>query len=195
VILGGIAGGVALFVWSVLAWTLLPLHRSSLGRIAAESAVVEALVAARTPGGLYVVPGLPDLSGKSREERAAALGDWEGRAGRGPVATLVYQPGGRSPGRMFRPMARGLVLAVAAALFSAFALSRARIASHLGRVAFVLGAGVFAWLLGPAMQWNWLAFPAGFTLRVLVDAVAGWAIVGVVQAGIVRPGPSGSPPA
>jgi hypothetical protein len=195
VLLGGIAGGVALFVWSVLAWTLLPLHRPSLGTLGAEARVVDALVDAGTPGGLYVIPGLPDLSGKSRAERAAALRDWENRIGRGPVATLVYRPLGHSPARMFRPLARGLVLAMAAALFSAFALSRARIANHLGRVAFVLGAGLFAWLLGPAMQWNWLAFPTGFTLRVLVDAMTGWAIVGVVQAGIVRPGPSGSPPA
>jgi hypothetical protein len=195
VLLGGVAGGAVLFVWSVLAWTLLPLHQSSLGRFGAESRVVEALADARTPGGLYVIPGPPDLSGKSEEEQAAARKDWEDRASRGPVATLVYRPGGRSPSRMFRPMVRGLGLAVAAATFSAFALSRARIASHFGRVAFVLGMGLFAWLLGPGMQWNWFAYPADYTLSVLVDALAGWAIVGVVQAGIVRPVASGSPEA
>jgi hypothetical protein len=180
VLLGGIAGGVALFVWSVVAWTLLPLHKSSIRRLPAEDRVVAALVEARTEGGLYVVPGLPDSSGKSEDEKAAAQQEWEDRAGRGPVATLAYHPGGRPPNRMFRPMVRGLGLAVAAAIFSAFSLSRARIANHFGRVAFVLGMGFFAWVLGPAMQWNWFA------------ALAGWAIVGVVQAGIVRPVPSGS---
>ena len=189
-LLGGIAGGVVLFVWSVLAWTLLPLHRSSLRTLAAESRVVEALAQARTPGGLYVIPGLPDASGKTEEERAAAQREWEDRALRGPVATLAYHPEGRSPARMFRPMMRGLGFAVAAAVFSAVVLRRANIASHVGRVALVLGMGLFAWILGPAMQWNWFAYPADYTLSVLVDTLAGWAIVGVVQAGIVRPASS-----
>jgi hypothetical protein len=187
VLLGGIAGGVALFVWSVVAWTLLPLHQSSLRALAAEDRVVAALVEARTPGGLYVIPGRREPAEKSKDGLAAAEQDWEDRATRGPIATLAYRPGGRSPGRMFRPMARGLGLAIAAAVFSAWALSRARIANHFGRAAFVLGMGCFAWLLGPAMQWNWFAFPADYTLAVLLDTVGGWAIVGIVQAGIVRP--------
>ncbi len=188
--LGGVAGGVALFVWNILAWTLLPLHASSLRAFAAEDRVVEALVEARTPEGLYVIPSPPDTAGMSKEEAAAAQEAWESRASRGPVATLAYRPGGRAPNRMFRPMARGLVLALAAAFFSAWALSRARIAGHFGRVAFVLGMGVFAWALGPAMLWNWFSYPGDYTIAVLLDSVAGWVIVGIVQAGIVRPGPS-----
>ncbi len=190
--LGGIAGGVALFVWSVVAWTLIPLHASTVRRLAAEDRVVEALVAARTPAGFYVIPAPPDTAGMAEEQATAAENAWEERAGRGPVATLAYRPEGRAPNRMFRPMARGLGLALVASLFSAWALSRARIASHFGRVAFVLGMGLFAWVLGPAMMWNAFSYPADYTVAVLVDALAGWAIVGVVQAGIVRPGRSDS---
>jgi hypothetical protein len=190
VLLGGIAGGVALFVWSVVAWTLLPLHASSLRRLAAEDRVVAALVDAKTPEGLYVIPAPPDNDGKTEEQSAAATEEWESRASQGPVATLAYRPGGRPPSRMFRPMARGLGLALAAALFSAWALSRARISSHFGRVGFVLGLGLFGWVLGPAMLWNWFSYPADYAIAVLVDAAAGWAIVGVVQAGILRPSPS-----
>ncbi len=190
VLLGGVAGGVALFVWSVVAWTLLPLHASSLHKLAAEDRVVAALVEAKTPEGLYLIPAPPDTKGKTEEQAAAEIEAWNERSGRGPVATLAYHPGGRSPTRMFRPMARGLGLALAATFFSAWALSRARIASHFGRVGFVVGMGLFAWALGPAMLWNWFAYPADYTVAVLLDALAGWAIVGVVQAGIVRPSPS-----
>jgi hypothetical protein len=187
-----VAGGVALLVWSVVAWTLLPLHRSSLRRIEAEDRVVAALVEAGTPGGVYVIPGVPTAPGGSKEAAAAAMSDWEARASRGPLATLAYRPVGRAPGRMFRPIARGLALAVAAALFSAWALSRTRITVFLGRAAFVAGMGLFAWILGPAMQWNWFAYPAGYTTAVLLDALIGWAIVGIVQAGIVRAAPATS---
>ena len=194
ILLGGVAGGVALLVWSVLAWTLLPLHRSSLRRLEAEDRVVAALVEADTRGGLYVIPGLPASLGESKEAAAGAASEWEARASRGPLATLAYRPVGRPPGRMFRPIVRGLLLATAAALYSAWALSRARIGSFLGRAAFVVGMGLFAWTLGPAMQWTWFAYPAGYTAAVLFDALAGWAIVGIVQAGIVRPVPAPSPP-
>ncbi len=193
VLLGGMAGGVALFVWSVVAWTLLPLHSPSVRRLPAEEQVIGALVTAKTSAGFYVIPGLPDPSG-SLKERQEAMKAWEERAGHGPVATLVYNPAGRSPSRMFRPMIRGLALALACTLFSAWVLSRARIASHLGRVAFVLGMGSFSWFLGPAMQWNWFGYPGGHTLAMLADVVIGWAIVGVVQAGILRPVVSGPTP-
>jgi len=195
VLLGGMAGGVALFVWSIVAWTLLPLHSPSTRRLPAEDQVVAALVTAQTPAGFFVIPGLHEPSGSSKEQQEAAMKAWEDRAGHGPVATLVYNPAGRSPSRMFWPMIRGLSLALACTLFSAWVLSRARIASHLGRVAFVLGMGSFAWFLGPAMQWNWFGYPGGYTLAMLTDAVIGWAIVGVVQAGILRPVVSGPPPA
>ena len=39
---------------------------------------------------------------------------------------------------------------------------------------------------------HWFAYPLDYTLAVLLDAFAGWAIVGVVQAGIVRPVTSGA---
>ncbi len=186
-LIAGIAGGVVLFVWGVVSWMLLPIYQSSLRTLPGEEGVVAALVATRAGAGLYVIPGLPRADAGSKEAAAAAEHAWEEKSRRGPVALLVYDPEGRAMNRMFWPMARGLSLCLLAAFFSAWALSRARIAAHLGRILFVLGLGVFGWVLGPGMEWQVFGYPGDYTLATLVGSVAGWVIVGVVQAGIVRP--------
>jgi hypothetical protein len=187
IVLAGVSGGVVLLVWGVVAWTLLPLYQPALGKLANEDELIAGLVAQTTQHGIYVIPALPYPPKPAAEERAAAEEAWELKSRRGPVALLIYDPGGRAPNRMLRPMLRGLALYLAAGFFSAWALSRARIDTHWGRVLFVLGLGLVTWLLGPGMQWNWLGFPERYTLATLGDHLGGWAIVGVVQAGIVGP--------
>lgn len=185
VVLGGLSGGLALFIWGIVAWFVLPSHASLLRALPAEDRVVQALEGARTERGLYVIPAPPDLRGPTGDPAAQLA--WEERMSRGPVALLVYQPEGWNPGRLFRPLVPGILLCLLAGTFASWALSRARIRSHPGRIAFVFGFGVFAWLLGPGSQWIWFHYPYDYALATLLDSVIGWAIVAVVQAGIVRP--------
>jgi pullulanase/glycogen debranching enzyme len=37
-----------------------------------------------------------------------------------------------------------------------------RIEAYFGRSLFVLGLGLFGWLLGPGMQWHWLGYPSDY---------------------------------
>jgi hypothetical protein len=171
----GVAGGVALFVWGVVSWMVLPLHRAQLRALPDEERVVEALRGAGIERGLYLVPGPGDLG-------------WEEKARRGPRALVAYDPTGSPPNRMFRPMALALVSSILAGTFSALVLSGSRTQGFPGRILLVLGLGVFAWLLGPAGEWIWLPYPAGHALVTFLDAVAGWAIVGALQTGILKNG-------
>jgi hypothetical protein len=170
----GVAGGVALFVWGVVSWTVLPFHRSVLRTLPGEDRVVADLRESGTGPGMYRVPGDP------------ADGD------RGPRALVLYDPSGTPPNHMFRPMALALVASILAATLSSFVLSEVRTAGYAGRMLLAIGFGVLAWLLGPATEWIWFPYPAGHVLASLLDAVAGWAIVGAVQAGLLK---SGSGPA
>lgn len=181
--IGGLSGGLALFVWSVVAWTFLPLEGNVLRALPSEGLVVEALRAAGAGEGIFVIPA-PIGPGPVDEAAAAARED---KVRQGPTAVLVYDPSGTSPNRMFWPLARGVAFSLMATTFAAFALSRARLRSWAARVAFVLGLGVFAWVLGPGAQWVWFNYPTEYLLTSLVDALAGWLIVGIVQTGIVRP--------
>lgn len=184
--IGGLAGGVVFFVWSVVVWTLLPIHQSVFRSLPDEVGVVDALGSADTPAGLYAIPGPPAESG-TPEEAAEAERQWEEKSRRGPTGFIIYRPGGRAPNRMFRPLATGLLASLASGIFSAWALSRARIRGHLGRIAFVAGLGLFGWVLGSGLQGYGLQTTPLYLLATLIDAAGGWVIVGVVQAGIVRP--------
>lgn len=185
--LGGIAGGVLLFLWGVLAWDLLPLHSATLRALPGEDQVVSALVSTGTKRGFYVIPGLPrDAAAFGGGGDLAAERSWEEKHRRGPLGVLVYEPRGRPPNRMFRPMLRGLVLSLLAGMFAAWSLSRVELRGYSGRFLFVLGLGGFAWLLGPAMDWNWFHYPVDYTSIRLLNSLLGWTIVGAVQAGIVK---------
>ena len=68
-ILAGLAGGIILFVWGVIAWTVLPLHDYSMKNIANEDAVIETLRANLPEHAVYLYPGMPTRG----DERAMTL--------------------------------------------------------------------------------------------------------------------------
>ncbi len=187
VLLAGLAGGVALFVWGIVAWTVLPVYGGALRTLPGEDRVVQALREGGATRGVYVVPALPRNLRKAGTPASEADQAWAEKFRRGPRALLVYDPSGRSPTRMFRPLARALALCLAAATFSAFVLSRLRIHGHFARIFFLTALGLFGWLLGPALLGVWFFYPADYLLAALAEALGGWLIVGVVQAGMVKP--------
>jgi hypothetical protein len=186
----GLAGGIALFVWGFVTWSLFPLTSGAFRTLPNEDRVAADLKDRGLAAGVYVFPGLPDLRGRTAEQKAEAVREREEKLRRGPVGVLVFDPQGTTPNRMFWPLARGLAFALAAAGFSGWALSRVGPASYLGRAAFVLALGLFAWALGPGTQWAWFNYPSDYLLATLIDGLGGWLIVGLVQAGILRRGES-----
>lgn len=188
VLVAGLAGGLALFAWSVVSWHGLPLHDRVFRPIPDEARVVDALREHVGASGVYVFPSPPpEPEGAAPADTEKARDAWEARSRAGPVGLLVYRSEGVPPNRRFRPFAKGLLADLGAAVFSAFALSRLRIGGYAARVAFVVGLGLFAWVLGPVSQWAWFRYPDLWLASTLLDAALGWLIVGTVQAGIVRP--------
>lgn len=184
VMIGGFAGGMALFAWGIVSWEFFPWHERVTRILPDEHTVVEALRDTGVERGVYVIPG----RSPSAESETVARADWERRIRQGPVALLVYRPEGLAPNRMFRPLTRGLLVALLVTTLAAAALQRARVTPYAARVGFVLGIGTFAWLVGPVTQWAWFQYPSEWIWSALIDAGLGWTIVAFVLAGIVRPG-------
>lgn len=185
--IGGTAAGLALFAWGIVSFTLMPLLRNTMRTLPSEDRVVDALRESGATAGVYVFPGLAesprgDADGKRRSEI-----DRQEKLRRGPIGLIVYDPHGITPNRMFRPLARGLIMSLLAGGFAAWVLSRARIAGRTRRVAFVVGMGLFGWLLGPGTLGAWFNYPPDYLAASLVEALVGWAIAGIVLTGIVRP--------
>lgn len=124
VILGGIVGGVLIFVWGAVAHTETPLGTMGLSTLPPdkEPAVSAALKAAVPKSGVYFLPGM-DLSGKASEAEQKA---WLDKLAAGPHGLLVVDPAG---GEAMSPRQLGVEFAtdVLAALMASVLLAATRL--------------------------------------------------------------------
>ena len=72
ILIAGIAGGIILFIWSFMAWVLLPLHEPTMHKIPNEEAVIAALQSNVTAKGVYIFPKSPGMSADK-----ATMDTWE----------------------------------------------------------------------------------------------------------------------
>ncbi len=188
VVLAGLLGGVALFLWGSLTHVVLDIGRIGIKEIPNEQPVIDAMRASIPDHGLYFFPGLHVSPDASREQRMAAMQEIARKAATGPSGILVYHPsgeGGLTPGRLLIE----LVLNVVQALLAATLLSWVTgVTGYFSRVAFVALAGVLASLSTNIQYWNWYGFPSNYTAAYVGNEIAGFLVVGLVVAAIVKSG-------
>jgi hypothetical protein len=185
--LAGVIGGIILFVWSFLAWALLPLHTPHLRTMANEDSVIAALKTGMDAKGVYFFPGMPPPGTRSAEEQQAAEDAWKKKYESGPTGMVVYDPAGSST-MMTAQMITGLVVDILAAMLAAWLLGRstAMNASYFSRVAYCGTLGIFVSLVAYLAEWNWLGFPLPYTTAMIADAVIGWLLTGLGIGAIVK---------
>ncbi|HEV8538006.1 MAG TPA: hypothetical protein VGR15_03690 [Bacteroidota bacterium] len=181
-IVGGIVGGIILFVWSFLAWVLLPLHEPTLHQIPDEDAAISALQPLLNEKAVYVFPKMPPMGADQ-----ATVDKCIAKIKRGPVGMIVYDPAGSDP-MMPGQMAVGLIVNILSAWVVAWFLIRSTAvnASFISRVAYCGMFGVFVSLFAHLTNWNWMGFPVDFTSRMVIDALLSWIIAGLGIASIVK---------
>jgi hypothetical protein len=172
-ILAGLLGGLAAFVWSSIAHTVLPIGQAGISTIPNEKAALESL-AREIPGpGLYLFPAPSEDPAQTQADMMASYRD-------NPSGFLVYNP----PGRVFsfpRLLIVELVGTVLAGLLAAALLLRTPL--PVGRGALLgAGLGLFASLSVVLSYWNWYDFPTAFALGEATDQIVGWVIGGAVIA-------------
>ena len=182
VIIGGVVGGILLFVWQFAAWMFLGIHEQEQEPLLDnETAVVSALKG--TERGVYWIPGLKQEDHKDAESPAYKA--WEKRYEAGPRAWIVYDPEGAKP-MDAKLLAMGGVAAILIALLSAWLLRTASISGFFGRFVFVVGLGVFAALVMDIQGWIWMNHPTEWTRGFVLDHLGGMAVVGLALAVIVK---------
>jgi len=137
IVIGGIVGGIALFIWSALAWTVLPLHkiepprRSKRRRHDCRPQVEHwgesCLCVSRDAG--QGQPGMEAYTQKMEQ---------------GPVGLIIYDPQGMGQ-MMTSQFVTGLIIDILAALLAAWILSRSTAvgSTYVARVAFCGLLGMF----------------------------------------------------
>ena len=167
VILGGLFGGLILFLWSALSWMVLPLHAQTLHSFKNETLVESALMASldNDQGGVYM---LPNPHGKKN----------------GPFALVIVNPKGW--GEMGVHMLIGFLTQVLGAMLVTGLLLKTGGMKYWGRVWFVVMFALTAGVIGHLPQWNWWGYSSGFILAEFVDLFAGWFLAGLVIAKVTK---------
>ena len=186
ILLAGILGAIAMFIWTAIAHMALPLGEAGIAEIPNESAVLSAMqsnIGDQT--GLYIFPGPGVGKNATRREKEEAMKHMGEKIATNPSGILMYHPPGR-------PLAIGKLLGVEfatellEAILVVFLLAQTRIARFAGRVGFVLVAGILAAIATNVSYWNWWGFPTVYTASYIFIQVVGFFLVGLVAAIMFR---------
>jgi len=186
VIIGGLLGGIMLFIWGSLAHIVLGLGNVGLKDLPNDPSVLTVLSSSISEPGMYFFPGLNLPANPTSEQRTAAMKDEDAKATTGPNGLLIIHPhggGGFTGTRLLNEFLLNVVQAMLLAVLLAWA---APISGYLPRVAFVTVAGFFAALATNIQYWNWYGFPADYTLAYITNETVGFLVVGLVAGALVK---------
>jgi hypothetical protein len=175
ILLAGIAGGLALFLWGGFSHMVLRLGEVGVRPLPEPKAAVDALRSSVPRAGFYFFPPV-DSAGKMSAEDMG-----------GPNGILIYHPSGASPA-MGRALATECILNIVQALIAAVLLSLVSgLPGYLARAGFVVLAGLLGGAALAIEHWNWYGFPTDYTLGFIADRLVGFFLVGLIVAAFVKP--------
>lgn len=186
-LLTGVIGGVAMFIWTSLAHMVLPLGEAGLDEIPNEQAVVEAMRSKMgTRPGLYVFPGFALGEHPTRAAKSEAMNNMAEKVAQNPSGLLMYYPAGTRTLNMGKLLGVELATELIEACLAVLLLGLARVDSFRGRVGFVVAVGAIAALATNVSYWNWYGFPASYIAAYMFTQVVGFLCVGLVAGFLLR---------
>jgi len=147
-----VLSGVAVFILSAMAWTVLPHHRKEYGPMANEDGVADAMRAGGIAPGRYSLPHAGDAKAMGTPEMKAKME-------RGPIAFITVMKGGnRGMGPM---MVQSVIANIIIATFVAYIASTALPAGAAYMTVFCLVATAtfMAYGLGTIPDSIWFGKP------------------------------------
>jgi hypothetical protein len=181
ILIGGIVGGIVVFVWGAISHLVLPTGKMGIKQIPNEEAILATLKSSIQEPGFYFFPGI-DMDREPTPEEESA---WNAKYLAGPVGILVYHPTGSAP-LSPRQLLTELASCTVAALLAAILISHLTV-GLARRALLVTLMGLFAWLSISVSYWNWYGFPTAFVFAEAIDQIGGWLFGGLAMAAIVKP--------
>jgi Periviscerokinin family len=186
VLLAGVLGGIAMFIWSSIAHVALPLGRTGIREIPNEQVVLSGMQAQLGgTSGLYAFPGMGLGPNPTREEENAAMQQYEQKLAANPSGILIYHPPGAkslTPGQLITECLTEL----AEALLLAWLLAQTTLATFASRMGFVVMAAIMATITTNIPYWNWYGFPASYTTAYISIEFVGYLLAGAVVAAMLK---------
>src|SRR4029434_3521338 len=185
ILLAGIFGGIAMFIWTSIAHLFLPLGEAGISEIPNESAVLSAMqsnIGDQT--GLYIFPRMGAGKNGTSQEKNEAMKQMAAKAASGPSGILMYHA--TRPFTFGKWMGIEFATELLEAILVVFLLAQTNIASFAGRVGFVLVAGILAAIATNISYWNWYGFPSIYVGSYMLIQIVGFFVVGIVAALVLR---------
>lgn len=183
---GGVFGGIILFVWAAISWTLLNWHITTFEPFPNENTASEFIQSLPTSG-MYMLPmsfKLPNSA--SQVDKDAAMEENNQRKTKGPIVFAAVSKQGTNP-NMFKEMGISLVSQIIAALLVTGLVLIKPHTQYSHRlfqvILFALAAGIVTHI--PYM--NWFVFSPYYTLISMLDLLIGWFFAGLVISYFTRP--------
>jgi hypothetical protein len=183
IILAGILGGIAMFIWTSIAHMFLPLGHAGIHDLPNEQTVLAALqIGLGDKGGLYLFPGMGVGDNPTHEQEKEAMKRYPEKLAANPSGLLMYHPTGARSLTMGKWLTIEFATELLEALLAVFLLAQTRIAGFGGRVGFVFVAGILAAIATNVSYWNWYGFPDVYTAAYMFTQVVGFLCAGIVAA-------------
>jgi heme exporter protein D len=183
-ILGSVLGSIVLFVWSAIAWTLIPWPGDPLRSFTNEDAVLQAIKENAPRSGTYLVPNIPRRTpGMTDQQFKAAQQAMEDKMAHSPIvfASIRLEPFGS----MVKPLVIQYLTQLVVALLAAFLLLQTCGLSYKSRIIFLTVIGVIIFVGGHVDEWTWWGFSNAYMLMQLGALVIGWFLASLVMAKFV----------
>ncbi len=190
IVLAGVLGGIAMFIWSSVAHIVLPLGEIGVQEIPNEATVLSSM--SSTLGGangLYLFPATGAGPNATRAEKQAAMRDYGKKLAANPSGILIYHPPGQSA-LTPRQLGTEFLTELIEALLAAILLAQTRLASFASRLGFVALVGLTAAITTNMPYWNWYGVPANYTAAYMIVEFVDFLAAGLVLAALVKTGSS-----
>lgn len=186
ILLAGVLGGIAMFLWASIAHMVLPLGYTGFREIPNETAVLGAMQSTLgQTAGLYIFPALGAGPNATAAQRNAAMKDYEPKLAANPSGLLIYHPPGAS-GITGRKLGTEFLTEVVETLLAVFLLAQTRLTSYAGKVGFMVVVGVVAAITTNIPYWNWYGFPSNYTAAYMFTQIVAFLAAGMVAAAVVK---------
>ena len=183
IIIGGIVGGIILFLWGFFSWAVMDWHHATLKSHEGINKVVENIDKHLPGTGVYYFP--PITFELDDEEKMEAWTELHRTKPHGMIFYVATPGDPMPPIRLVRGFLADVIASMMATILLVMALPN--LSSYWNRVIYVTSLGVFAIMSVHLVNGVFHDMPPSWTAGVGLDLAASWLLVGLALGGLIKP--------
>jgi hypothetical protein len=168
-LIGAIVGGILVFAWQTLSWTVLKLHGKEMMQAKNQDSIINYLSSQLTEEGQYYIPRENDNA--SSDEMHEFQEKMTGK----PWALVSYHKTFKMD--MVVNMIRGILSAMIAVFFVCWILMKQSSSSFSGTFISCILIGIAGYLFIPYSGHIWMGMPGA--MQNLIDVLLSWGLCGI----------------